>query len=269
MAVSSVVITDEFEMEYCRFGSGKRVFVILPGLSIQSVMGMKDSIEEAYSIFKDDFTTYVFDRRKNIPEDYSIYDMADDTAAAIEKMGLRDVFIFGASQGGMIAMAMAIRYPQLVKKAVLGSTSPHVKPEQEAVVKKWIALAEKGDREGLYLEYGKEIYPPDVYEKYRDVFLQTAQTVTDEELKKFVILAKSIPGFDVSQQLDKIQCPIMALGVFEDRVLDSDATMEIAENLDSKPDFALYMYTGYGHAAFDTAPGYKEKVYDFLMKAVV
>ena len=192
--------------------------------------------------------------------------MADDTAAVIKEIGLKDIYVFGASQGGMIAMAMAIRYPALVKKAVLGSTSPHVKPEQQAVIERWIELAQKGDREGLCQEYGREIYPPDVYEQSRDYFTKTAKSVTDEELKKFVILAKSILGFDVSMDLGKIKCPVMALGVFEDPVLDSDATLEIAENLDESPDFVLYMYTGYGHAAFDTAPDYRKRVCDFLMK---
>ena len=57
---------------------------------------------------------------------------------------------------------------------------------------------------------------------------------------------------------------MLALGVFEDSVLDSDATMEIAENLDYRADFRLYMYIGYGHAAFDTAPDYRERLLRFF-----
>ena len=53
---------------------------------------------------------------------------------------------------------------------------------------------------------------------------------------------------------------MLALGVYEDHVLDSDATMEIAENLDNREDFVLYMYTGFGHAAFDTAPDYRKRI---------
>ena len=54
------------------------------------------------------------------------------------------------------------------------------------------------------------------------------------------------------------------MGVFEDAVLDADATMEIAEQLDDRPDFRLYMYIGYGHAAFDTAPDYRNRIMEFL-----
>jgi len=62
----------------------------------------------------------------------------------------------------------------------------------------------------------------------------------------------------------RIHCRVLAVGVFEDPVLDADATMEIAEKLDSHPDFNLYMYTGFGHAAFDTAPDYRERLLKFF-----
>jgi pimeloyl-ACP methyl ester carboxylesterase len=266
MAEAGIVRKDGIEMEYCRFGSGSRAFVILPGLTIQSVMGSKDAIEDEYAVMKDDFTTYVFDRRRDIADGYSIYDMADDTVIVMKELGLHDINLFGASQGGMIAMAIAVRCPELVKKIVLGSTSPHVKPEQREVIDSWIRLAQDRDREGLCLKYCKEIYPADAYEKNKSYFAEMAKVVTDEELNRFVILAKSIRDYDVSDELDKIECPVLALGAFEDAVLDSDATMEIAENLDHRPDFALYMYKGYGHAAFATAPDYRNRVHDFLMK---
>ncbi len=58
----------------------------------------------------------------------------------------------------------------------------------------------------------------------------------------------------------------MVTGSFEDEVLDSDMTMEIAEKLDVREDFELYMYNGFGHAAFDTAPDYLKRLYSFFMK---
>ena len=266
MAEAGVVKINGFEMDYFTFGSGARTMVIVPGLSIQSVVGAKDAVEDAYSVMRDDFTVYVFDRRRSVPEGYSIDDMVDDTAAVMKELGLTGTYIFGASQGGMIAQIMAIRYPELVKKVVLGSTSSHVQPGQRTVIDKWLELAKKGDRQGLYQEFGREIYPPEIYEQYKDYFTEVAATVTDEELKKFIILAESIASFNVTDELKKINCPVLALGVFEDAVLDSDATMEIAEKLDDRPDFALYMYKGYGHAAFDTAPDYKQRILDFFLK---
>ena len=258
------VQADTFSMDYFRFGSGEKTLVILPGLSVQSVMGAADAIAEAYRPIEDRFTVYVFDRRTDIPSPYPIRDMARDTAEAFRALGLKDVCLFGASQGGMIALVLAIEYPELVGRMVLGSSSANVQEAQYRVIEKWIRLAKAEDREGLYLAFGWEIYPPAVFEQYREALIAAAGTVTDRDLERFVILAEGTKGFDVVKELDRIRCPVLAIGVFEDSVLDSDATMEIAEKLDVRPDFRLYMYTGYGHAAFDTAPDYKERILRFF-----
>ena len=41
--------TNGFDMDYCRFGHGEKTFVILPGLSVQSVMPLAEAVAEAYS----------------------------------------------------------------------------------------------------------------------------------------------------------------------------------------------------------------------------
>ena len=73
------VKTAEFEMQYFRFGTGARPFVILPGLSVQSVMGAAEAVAGAYADFAEDYTVYVFDRRSELPETYSVYQMGLDT----------------------------------------------------------------------------------------------------------------------------------------------------------------------------------------------
>ena len=254
----------DFAMEYFRFGTGARTLVILPGLSVQSVMLSAEAVAAAYASFAEDYTIYVFDRRETLPETYSVLEMARDTAEAMKALGLKDTYLFGASQGGMMALVIAIEYPALVKKLVLGSTSAHVQPEQFQVIERWIALAEAADPVGLYLAFGEEIYPPAVFEQFHDALIAAGKTVTPEELRRFIILARGIEGFDVSDRVAEIQCPVLAIGVYEDAVLDADATMEIAEKLDPRPDFRLYLYMGYGHAAFDTAPDYRDRMRKFF-----
>ena len=258
------VRTDRFSMDYFHFGRGEQILVILPGLSVQSVMGAADAIAAAYRPLEDRFTIYVFDRRSDIPPRYPVREMARDTAEAFKALGLQNVCVFGVSQGGMIALVMAIEYPELIRKMVLGSTSAHVREAQFRILERWAELARKKDSVGLYLEFGKEIYPPEVYEQYRETLIAAARTVTDADLERFIIFVEGTRDFNVVDELDKISCPVMAVGVYEDSVLDSDATMEIAEKLDDHADFRLYMYVGYGHAAFDTAPDYRERLLRFF-----
>ncbi len=84
----ATVQADTFTMDYLRFGEGARTLVIIPGLSVQSVMGSAQAIAESYKLLTEDFTVYVFDRRKEIPASYSIDDMARDTAEAFRLFGV-------------------------------------------------------------------------------------------------------------------------------------------------------------------------------------
>ena len=141
------VKTDRFSMDFFRFGDGEKKLVILPGLSVQSVMGASDAIAAAYQSLTDQYSIYVFDRRTDLPATYSVHDMARDTAEAFQTLGLEKVCLFGASQGGMIALVLAIEHPELVGRMVLGSSSAHVREEQYRVIEGWIRRARTGDRE--------------------------------------------------------------------------------------------------------------------------
>ena len=43
-------------MNYVRFGSGKRNLIILPGLSVQSILLSANAVESAFKAFEKDFS---------------------------------------------------------------------------------------------------------------------------------------------------------------------------------------------------------------------
>ncbi len=258
------VKTADFEMKFFRFGSGVRPFVILPGLSVQSVMGAADAIAEAYGCFAGEYTVYVFDRREQLPPVYPVAEMARDTAQAFLALGLRGADVFGASQGGMIAMEIAIMCPELVRSLALGSTAPRFRADQSSALEQWIHLARDGDAAALYLGFGEKLYPKELFEASRGALLAAAESVTENDLARFAVLAEGTRGFDVTEQLTAIRCPVLAVGDREDAVVGPEGTLAIAEKLGGRPDFRLHMYSGYGHAAYDTAPDYKDRLYRFF-----
>lgn len=261
MAIQTVK-TDAFSMDYFRFGHGDETLVILPGISVQSVMDFAESVSEAYKALADDFTIYVFDRRRELPPKYTVYDMARDTTEALRALDLDRVNVFGASQGGMMAMKMAVDHPELIQKLILGSTSAHVGDARYQAIEAWIQLARSGNAAALYLAFGEAIYPKNVFEQSRELLAEAAKTVTREELKRFVILAEGIKGFDVSEDLRRIACPVLVIGSKDDRVLGAEASIQIAKRLNGRAE--LMMYDHYGHAAYDTAPDYKQRMLRFL-----
>ncbi len=255
-------------MEYFSFGTGKKTMVILPGLSVISVMKSAHAIKEAYAPMTDDFTIYVLDRRLDMPEPYTVADMAEDTVSVLRALDLKNIYLFGASQGGMIAMTIAITAPDLVAKLALGSSAARVCGEDFSELSSWVALAEKKDAAALYQVFAQALYPKEMYEAYKEVFVMMSKTVTDEDLSRFVIQAKGTEGFDVLDRLSEISCPVLLLGANDDAVLGVKPSEEVISRLSGREDFEFFMYDGYGHAAFDTAPDYKERLLKFFMKGL-
>ena len=251
-------------MDYFSFGEGGRNMVILPGVSIKSVMGFADAIAKQYEIFAKDFTVYVFDRRREFPEVYPVKAMAEDTVTAMSILGLSDICLFGASQGGMMAMEIAIQHPSLVKKMILGSTAAH--SEKNEAFEEWLLPAREKDGVGLYLAFGKALYPEEVFESYKEILIETGKSVTDEEMERFLIMTDAAKGFDVREDLDKISCPVLVLYSKDDDVLGEGSSKELIESLQDKAGFEYYVYEGYGHAVYDLAPDYQQRMYDFFMK---
>ena len=257
---------EKFEMQYIKFGQGKKTLVILPGLSVQSVIPAAAAIEKQYEIFKNDFTVYLFDRRQNLPEVYSVYDMADDTAEAMAELGLTEACLFGVSQGGMIAQVIAAEHRELVSRLALASTDCRANETLSTALNTWLDLARNYDTEGLYLSFGEKVYSPSVFNEYKSFFVDTAKTATKADLDRFLILAKGISDFDATDLINKISCPVLVICDTDDRVLGSNVASGIEEQLKNKPGFHKYIYHGYGHAVYDTAPDFTERIFEFFNK---
>ena len=252
-------------MDFFRFGHGKEKLVILPGLSVQSVMLSADAIEKAYSPLANDFTVFVFDRRRELPPDnYLIDDMAKDTAEAIVAAGIGQASIFGASQGAMMAMKIAANCPQFVKKLVLASAAERITDVNYAIFENWISLAKAKNAEELYLCFGAMIYPKPVFEKLHALLIETAKSVSEDDLCRFVILAEAAKGFDATRELAGITCPTLVIGDTDDHIFGDVAARAIFDRLKNNPGAKLYLYNGYGHAFYDTAPDFKERMLRFL-----
>lgn len=258
----NTIQTDAFSMDYCTFGQGQNTLVILPGVSILRVMGSAEAIEQSYKPLTRDFTIYVFERRNDMPPVYTVKEMARDTAEVILALKIAPVALFGASQGGMMAMVIAMEHPELVQKMILGSTSAVItEAHYQKMFEGWTRLARTGDAASLYLAFGEALYPRDVFERSQTLIRDLARSVTREDLNRFIIQTEGLRGFDVEKDLGRIECPTLVIGSRDDQVLGGEASERIAERLKHGQ---LHLYDGFGHAAFDIAPDYRDRMLRFL-----
>ena len=149
--------------------------MILPGLSVDSITKYADDVANAYSVMTEDFTIWLFSQRNELPAEYSVINMARDTAAAIRCLGLEEISLFGVSKGGMVAMTVAIQEPELVSRLILGSTAAKVNTESYQVIDYWVQLAKESKREELCLAFGEKIYPENVFEQSKDLLIENAK----------------------------------------------------------------------------------------------
>ena len=256
-----------FSTRYFRFGEGARPLVILPGISVQRVAEANTAraVAEAYAAFGEAFTVYVPDRRDVPQEPYPVAEMARDTAAVLSALGLGRISLFGVSQGGMIALTLAAAQPDLIEKLALGSTCAYLSPGAEKTLDTWVRTAERGDAESLYLAFGRAVYPPAALERARAALTAAAANVTPADLERFRILAAGTKGFDLRGGLSAIRCPALVLGAEDDGVLGPDAAGELFAEFAGNPAAALHTFRGYGHAAYDLAPDYKERLLRFFL----
>lgn len=263
--VNKFVLEKIGNIKYAKVGNGPKTMVILPGLSFKSVLGSADLVENAYGNLFKDYTIYVFDDRTNIRGGYSIRERVGDVAAEMRTLHIKGAYVFGASMGGMMGQYLAIDHPNLVKKLVLTATTSVLCPEARQVVEKWKTLAENGEREKLIEVAVKDIYSPATIEQFGDVLVTAVGYITDKELSDFVALTKAILAFDCTEEMSRIQCPVLVTGAYGDKVLFPESQLKIAEKLGCE----IHMYgPELGHAVYDEATDHKQRILDFFEKSL-
>ncbi len=260
-AVVKTATTENVEMDYVTFGNGKKNFVIIPGLSIHSVMGSADAIAESYKDFTEEYTVYVFDRPKTLKEGCTNEDIANDTATILKSLNLEQIDVFGASQGGMIALYLAINHPELIHSVILGSTLSKTNDTFTQVVNEWINLAKEKDENALLESFAQKVYSKATYDAYHDVLISSNKGITDEEYERFIIQANACLTIDCYDKLSSIKCPVLVLGSEGDQVVTALGSQEIADKLNCE----IYLYDeNYGHGVYDEATDYKQRCLDFF-----
>lgn len=256
---------DGTEMDYIRFGTGKRILIMLPGLGdgLRSVKGTALPMAFMYRALAKDFTVYAFSRKNELPQGYTTRDMARDQAEAMEQLGIQKADIFGVSMGGMIAQHLAIDYPEKVGKLILTVTSSRPNPILTESIDEWVSCAKRGDHTAFMDSNVRRIYSEDYYRKNKWLVPIMGKLTKPKSYNRFYIQADACLTHNAYENLHQIKAPTLVIGGEQDHALGGDASREIAERI---PNAQLLMYEQWGHGLYEEEKMFNQEVINFLNK---
>lgn len=262
---------DDTEMDYVTFGIGKENLVMIPGLGdgLTTVKGMAAIMAFTYKIFAKNYKVYIFSRKNNLGKEmqhssqsiYSTREMAKDLAFALNALGIHQTNILGISQGGMIAQYLAIDYPTLIDKLILAVTLSKQNETVQAVLNNWIHFANEGDYKALIIDTAEKSYSENYLKKYRCLYPLLCRIGKPKDFRRFIAQAQSCAEHNAYTLLKQIVCPTLIIGGRCDKIVTAAASVEIAKQIKNSE---LFLYEGLGHAAYEEAKDFNNRVIAFL-----
>jgi pimeloyl-ACP methyl ester carboxylesterase len=221
-----------------QYGSGKPLLLIHGnGGSIQSMASIIPYFSARYKVIAADSRAH----GKSIDngDSLSFEMMADDDAALLDQMHIDSAYVIGWSDGGIVALVLAMRHPSKIEK--LASTGANLWPDSTALIPSlW-----KDEK------------------KYYDS-LHTKAWATPKEKNnwKIFMLDWLQPNIPLSA-LHTIHCPSLIISGDHDLIV-LDHTIKIYENI---PNAYLWILPDSGHGTLIEHSGeFDEKVNEFLEK---
>lgn len=261
-AKESKLFLHDMPFDYITFGRGTKPLVMVQGLNIRGIKGSALSLAYMYRIFAKEYKVYLFDRRPTVHEGITVKEMAADLALAMDTLGISNADVFGVSQGGMIAQYLAIERPDLVRKLVLAVTLCRNNDTVEQVISSWIGMAERNAMKDLVADMAERMYSAAYVKRYRPFLPLLTLLQKPKDVERFTRLAKACLTCDTYDLLGGIRCPVFVLGGRQDQVVTGAASEEIAEKLGCK----IYLYNDLGHAAYEEAKDFNQRVYEFFLE---
>lgn len=222
---------------YCEiYGSGR------PLLMIHGNGGSIGSFENNIPFFSKHYRVIIADSRsqgksKDAGDSLSFEMMADDEAALLNALQVYSADVLGWSDGGIVALLLAMRHPEKVKK--LASTGANLWPDSSAIVSS-------------------------VWENDKAIFDSFGSTEPESEEgknnRKLFLLDWLQPNISLAE-LHEIKCPSLIIGGDHD-VIKTEHTTMIFQNI---PNAELWIVPNSGHETLiEHKDEFNKKVAEFF-----
>jgi 3-oxoadipate enol-lactonase len=249
------------ELHYQRAGSGE------PLLLIQGMSGTHLSWGDPFRApLEEDFALVVFDNRgiglsAPVAGPFTIAEMAADTAALLDELGIESAHVVGISMGGMIAQELALAQPQRLRSLTLGCTycgGPGSELMPQENLEKLAAAMASGDRaKAIRASYEVNLSPGFRAEEGNFEAFYEMATKVPAARGTIELQAQAIFGHDTSARIGDIAAPTLIVHGTLDGVLPVPNGRQIASLM---PGARLEILEDVGHMFWWEQPRHAAKL---------
>ena len=253
--MASVNLND-IEIAYNIHGAGEPV-ILIGGFTM-----VKEAWELQISDLANHFRVITFDNRgvgeSSVPSgDYTISDMAADTAGLMDALEIESANFFGVSMGSLIIQILALDHQDRVKKAALGCATHGgrhaIQADKDALTQ--IALAadpavppEKSIRELCSVLYSESFIREETERLEKIIQMRMKYIPTAEGIEGQL---KALSIFNVRKRLHEIQCPVLAITGSDDRVIPPENSTLLSNGIRGAK---IHIVEGAGHGFIHERP---------------
>lgn len=226
--------TENLDIYYEIIGQGE------PLVMIRGVGSNVDHWYEQVPVLSQKYQLLVFDNRgiarsSDPGRSFSTKDMAVDTIALMEAVGIKKAHILGYSMGGMIAQEMALSYPEKVKGLILVATDCGIslrvraKPEFSRLFTEMVRLGtNEAKQAAAACLFAKQTFEtrPEIIQRYAEVSLRypASQQILSRQWA-------AITQHEACDRLPDITSPTLAITGSEDALIPPENAKVMADRI--------------------------------------
>jgi len=186
------------------------------------------------------------------PGPYSSREMAADTKALADAIGLRGFHLVGVSMGGVIAQEYALAYPDDLRSVVLANTYARPDAFTRAAFDAWGQVAESAGMRLMMRQQAPWVFSPVFYEAHPDRLAGIVAEMerSSQPASAFAAQIAALLTHDSAERLASLQTPALVIAADDDIIIRLSLSHRLFEEL---PRGTWAIVPG-GHAAFVENP---------------
>lgn len=167
------------------------------------------------------------------PDGCSVELLADDLIALLEHIDLTRTDLAGVALGGLVAVEVAARRPDLVRSLVLVSTYTAADDHIRQTTARWRELARTRGMEELFKHCAQWVFSPDYVRDNRTELdkLRTFFRLTTQDPESFCQQSLAGVSYDARPALRRVSCPALVVHGGADRLVHPRHAEELAAAL--------------------------------------